>query len=98
MTDNITALTIGALSAVSAVATQTVALEASAVPISPLIGLTIPIVSALIGAITGYAVLKTTVKALEKDMTQLRSDVAHVYELLRNTSDRIARIEGRLEA
>lgn len=98
MTDNVTALTIGALSAVSAAATQTIAVETSSVPITPIIGLTVPIVSALIGAITGYAVLKTTVKALERDMTQLRNDVSHVYELLRTTSDRIARIEGRLES
>jgi ribosomal protein L22 len=46
----------------------------------------------------GYAVLKTTVKAMERDMGLLRKDVAHVYDLLRGMSDRIARIEGRLDA
>jgi len=94
--DHTASLVIGALSGASVFAMQTAAPETA--PVSPMVGLVVPIVSAIIGAIMGYAVLKTTVKSMEKDMTLLRQDVSHVYELLRGMSDRIARIEGRLDS
>jgi uncharacterized membrane protein len=94
--DQSASLVIGALSGASVAVLQQS--PAGAPAVTPMIGLVVPIVSAVIGAIMGYAVLKTTVKAMEKDMSLLRQDVAHVYDLLRGMSDRIARIEGRLDA
>lgn len=94
--DQSASLVIGALSGASVAALQT---SAPSVPtMNPLVGLLVPIVSAVVGAVMGYAVLKTTVKAMEKDMTVLRKDISHIYDLLRGVSDRIARIEGRLDS
>ena len=93
--DQSASLVIGALSGATVAALQT---SPETPAVTPFLGLIIPIVSAIVGAIMGYAVLKTTVKAMERDMGLLRKDVAHVYDLLRGMSDRIARIEGRLDA
>lgn len=95
--DQSASLVIGALSGASVAVLQSPA-ASSAPTMNPLLGLIVPIVSAVVGAIMGYAVLKTTVKAMEKDMTLLRQDMSHVYDLLRGMSDRIARIEGRLDS
>jgi hypothetical protein len=57
----------------------------------------VPLVSAVIGAVFSYAVLKTTVKTIEKDLFLMRKDLGQVYDLLRDSSTRIARIEGRME-
>lgn len=54
-------------------------------------------VSAAVGAIFSYAVLKTTVQVLERDMNQMRRDMGQVYDLLRESSIKIARIEGELD-
>ena len=93
--DHTASLVIGALSGASVFAMQT---TSATPPVNPMIGLVVPIISAIIGAVMGYAVLKTTVKTVERDMGLLRKDLAHVYDLLRGMSDRIARIEGRLDA
>lgn len=93
--DHSASLVIGALSGASVLAMQT---TSATPPVNPMIGLVVPIISAIIGAVMGYAVLKTTVKTVERDMGLLRKDLAHVYDLLRGMSDRIARIEGRLDA
>jgi hypothetical protein len=34
---------------------------------------------------------------MERDVHQMRRDVGHIYDLIRDASDRIARIEGRIE-
>lgn len=57
----------------------------------------VPLVSAVTGAVFSYAVLKTTVKTIEKDLNLMRQDLGQVYDLIRESSTRIARIEGRLE-
>lgn len=57
----------------------------------------VPLVSGAIGAVFSYAVLKTTVGAMEKDMRNVREDLGQVYDLIRESHTRIARIEGRLD-
>lgn len=57
----------------------------------------VPLVSALIGAVFSYAVLKTTVQVMERDIRQMRQDMGHIYDLIRESSLKIARIEGELE-
>ena len=81
---------IGAVSAVGATAVQ----ASSPAEWS----LVVPAVSAVIGGVFSYAVLKTTVRAIEKDLNLVRSDIGQLHELLREQSVKIARIEGRLEA
>jgi hypothetical protein len=72
------------------------------------LGFTIPIVAALISAAVSYGMLRGTVKAIERDISLLRNevtkdfghmreDVGHIYNLVRDTTSRMAHIEGRLE-
>lgn len=56
----------------------------------------VPLVSALIGAVFSYAVLKTTVKSMEQDVRDMRADLGQVFDLLRDSAIKIARIEGQL--
>lgn len=64
---------------------------------SSLAPMLVPLVSATIGAVFSYAVLKTTVQVMERDMRQVRQDLSQVYDLIREASIKIARIEGELE-
>jgi len=84
-------LFIGAVTGVSTGAMQTAAAQPT---MSPLL---VPTVSAIVGAIFSYAVLKTTVSVMEKDLMQMRQDLGQVYDLIRESHSRIARIEGRLD-
>lgn len=52
---------------------------------------TIPIISAAVGGIVSFAVLKTTVEVVKEDMRELKGDVKDI-------SKRLARIEGELGA
>lgn len=56
-----------------------------------------PLVSAVIGAVFSYAVLKTTVQVMERDMHQMRRDLGQLYDLVRESAVKIARIEGELD-
>ena len=93
--DQTASLLIGALSGASVFAIQQ---TTGAPAVTPFLGLLAPAFSAVIGAVMGYAVLHTTVKTVERDIHMVRKDLAINFELLRNLSDRIARIEGRLDA
>lgn len=53
--------------------------------------LVVPIVSAVIGGLMSFAVLKTTVRVVERDLN-------HVKDKLDDVHTRVARIEGKLEA
>lgn len=57
----------------------------------------VPLVSAVIGAVFSYAVLKTTVSKIEKDLHLMRQDLGQMYDVIRELSNKVARIEGRLE-
>lgn len=72
------------------------------------LGFTIPIVAAIISAAVSYGMLRGTVKAIERDISLLRNevtkdfgnmreDVGHIYNLVRDTTSRMAHLEGRLE-
>jgi hypothetical protein len=93
--DQTASLVIGALSGVSVLAMQA---PAESVTVTPYLGLAVPVFSAVVGAVMGYAVLHTTVKTVERDIGNVRKDLAHTTDLLRLVSDRLARIEGRLDA
>jgi hypothetical protein len=92
--DQTASLFIGAISGIGVAILQ----ETTPVPVTPYVGLLVPVFSAVAGAITGYAVLHTTVKTVERDIAHVRADVAHTAELLRNLADRLARMEGRIDA
>lgn len=56
----------------------------------------VPLLSALIGAVSSYAVLKTTVKTVERDVQQMRRDIGQIYDLTRDLAVKVAKIEGEL--
>jgi hypothetical protein len=59
--------------------------------------LLVPAISAIIGGVMSYAVLKTTVQKMERDVRDMRSDMGEMYSLLRDAMTKIAHMEGRLE-
>lgn len=90
--DHSAPLTIGAVSAVMSAVVQ------GGSPAPSLWSLLVPALSAVVGAVSSYAVLKTTVKTVERDVGFMRKDIGHINDLVADTSVRLARIEGRLEA
>jgi uncharacterized membrane protein len=58
----------------------------------------IPIVSAIIGGIMSYAVLKTTVQKMEQDVQGMRDDMRELYTLVRDSMTKLAHLEGRVDA
>lgn len=83
------AMTMGLASATM----QTVAPTVSS-SVHPLV---VPMVSALVGGVMSYAVLKTTVQKMERDVRDMRSDMGEMYSLLREALTKIAHVEGRLD-
>ncbi len=57
----------------------------------------VPAFSAVMGAVFSYAVLKTTVKTVERDVGFIRKDLGELHTMVQESSVRIARIEGRIE-
>jgi len=88
----------GSLKVAATMGAATAALQAatSAIPssVNPLF---IPIVSAVVGGVMSYAVLKTTVQKMESDVRDMRRDMGEMYTLLRDAMTKIAHMEGRLE-
>jgi hypothetical protein len=82
-------LAVGATSGVASSVLQT--------PSSQMTPMLVPIVSAIIGAVFSYAVLKTTVQTMERDLREMRKDLGQVFDLLRESAVKIARIEGELD-
>lgn len=58
--------------------------------------LIIPLFSALIGGAMSYAVLRTTVSRMERDVRDIRRDMSEMYTLLRQALTQIAHLEGRI--
>lgn len=58
----------------------------------------VPVISALIGGIMSYAVLKTTVKKMEQDVRDMRHDMRELYTLVRDSMTKLAHLEGRLDS
>jgi tetrahydromethanopterin S-methyltransferase subunit C len=90
MTHGHFSLAMGAASGIAASILQSPQPQGSMTP------MVVPIVSALVGAVFSYAVLKTTVQTMERDVRDMRKDLGQVFDLLRDASVKIARIEGQL--
>lgn len=56
----------------------------------------VPIISAALGGLVSYAMLKTTVQKMEEDVRTMRHDMGDLSALLRDSMTKIAHIEGRL--
>lgn len=81
---------IGATMALGAAMLQTTGSATSGAPF------VVPIVSAAIGGLMSYAVLRTTVSRMEVDVRDMRRDMGEMYTLLRDSLTKIAHLEGRL--
>ena len=58
--------------------------------------LLVPIISAVVGGLMSYAVLKTTVQKMERDVRDMRKDMSDIYTLVRESLTKVAKLEGRL--
>jgi hypothetical protein len=45
-----------------------------------------------------YAVLKTTVQKMERDVRDMRKDMSDIYTLVRESLTKVAKLEGRLDS
>lgn len=88
------AVSSGVVGMVSAVGAYTIQATSTA---SSTTTLFIPAVSALVGGVMSYAVLKTTVSKMEQDVRDIRKDMGEMYALLREALTKIAHMEGRLD-
>ena len=82
-----TALMIGAASAAGTALAQT----------NPANGMTVPIVSGIIGIAVSWGMMRVTVKVVERDVRGMREDIRDIYNLSRDISDRVSKMEGRIE-
>jgi hypothetical protein len=82
-----TALLIGAASAAGTAFAQT----------SPAGTMTVPIVSGIIGIAVSWGMMRVTVKVVERDVKGMREDIRDIYNLSREISDRVSKMEGRIE-
>ena len=60
-------------------------------------GLSVPIVSALVGGAVSYGILRGTVVALEARHKDLREELHNIRDTLHATAEKVARIEGTME-
>lgn len=82
-----TALMIGAASAAGTALAQT----------NPANGMMVPIVSGIIGIAVSWGMMRVTVKVVERDVRGMREDIRDIYNLSREISDRVSKMEGRIE-
>ena len=82
-----TALMIGAASAAGTAIAQT----------NPTNGMVVPIVSGIIGIAVSWGMMRVTVKVVERDVKGMRADIRDIYNLSREISDRVSKMEGRIE-
>jgi hypothetical protein len=82
-----TALLIGAASAAGTAIAQT----------NPANGMIVPIISGIIGIAVSWGMMRVTVKVVERDVKGMREDIRDIYNLSREISDRVSKIEGRIE-
>ena len=82
-----TALMIGAASAAGTALAQS----------NPAGGMMVPIVSGIIGIAVSWGMMRVTVKVVERDVKGMREDIRDIYHLSRDISDRVSKMEGRIE-
>ena len=87
-TETSTALLIGAASAAGTAMAQS----------GPFSMVTMPIVSGLIGIAVSWGMMRVTVKVVERDVQGMRNDIRDIYNLSRDISDRVSKMEGRMDA
>jgi len=82
-----TALMIGASTAAGTAFAQT----------NPAWSVAVPLVSGFIGIVVSWGMMRVTVKVVERDVKGMRDDIRDIYTLTRDISDRVSRMEGRID-
>jgi hypothetical protein len=59
--------------------------------------MTVPIVTGVIGIAVSWGMMRVTVKVVERDVKGMRDDIRDIYNLTRDISDRVSKMEGRIE-
>lgn len=78
--------------------TSTLLLQSASPIVSPMFfSVAVSIVSAVIAGAVSYGVLQSSVKSMKENFTKLEDNVSHIYDLMRDQTAKIARIEGRLD-
>jgi hypothetical protein len=95
MTIESASLKISALLAASSAVLQSSTAHAPGIPIASLL---VPIVSAVVGGLMSYAVLRTTVHNMEREVRDMRKDMSEIYTLVRESLTKVAKLEGRLDS
>jgi hypothetical protein len=88
-------LKISALLAASSAVLQSSTVSTPGIPIASLL---VPIVSAVVGGLMSYAVLRTTVHNMEREVRDMRKDMGEIYTLVRESLTKVAKLEGRLDS
>jgi phosphoribosylcarboxyaminoimidazole (NCAIR) mutase len=88
-------LKISALLAASSAVLQSSTVSTPGIPIASLL---VPIVSAVVGGLMSYAVLRTTVHNMEREVRDMRKDMSEIYTLVRESLTKVAKLEGRLDS
>ena len=57
----------------------------------------VPIMSGIIGIAVSWGMMRVTVKVVERDVRGMREDIRDIYHLSRDISDRVSKMEGRIE-
>lgn len=91
MTTETASLTVGSVAAIGSFALQQTVGQTTGV------SFVVPTLSAIVGGVMSYAVLKTTVQKMERDVRDMRRDMGEMYTLLREALTKIAHMEGRLD-
>jgi fumarate reductase subunit D len=92
MTDHTAPLAIALVTGAGATVMQ------STTTAGPALSMLVPVISALVGGAISYGILRGTVQSMERDLAHMREDLGQVFTLIRDASDRVARIEGKLDA
>ncbi len=95
MTIESASLKISALLAASSAVLQSSTVSTPGIPIASLL---VPIVSAVVGGLMSYAVLRTTVHNMEREVRDMRKDMGEIYTLVRESLTKVAKLEGRLDS
>jgi len=95
MTIESASLKISALLGASTAVLQSSGHQPSGIPVASLV---VPIISAIVGGLMSYAVLRTTVERMERDVRDMRNDLSEIYTLVRESLTKVAKLEGRLDS
>jgi Mor family transcriptional regulator len=90
--ESIVPATTAAVSAVSSAVMQASGPD----PVTPMLAMLVPIVSALIGGGVSYGILKGTVQAVKEATTDVKRDIHDIKDNVSDLVDRVSNIEGRI--